>query len=268
MGTGSPVKSHISPAHIMKLIGSLALLLLAASTAGAQTLGFGWFATVGGGLAAHDNGAFSDRLKSYTPVRASGENFIYQTEDFSSAGTTLDAGLGLLFGESYIVGASGQQVGYPAVRSINGPESARDIYSLSGQAIGLDLGYAAVNDAGMLIFPYLHAGYASYALDYTNNQAEPIPFFEGEPVPAGTTVTYRGGAPRLALGVGLVKLIGVDGASSTAGFAVSARVAWGMMLSRPEWHEPDNTIVNNGGLTPAYNGVTFSISIGAGGGAR
>jgi hypothetical protein len=250
----------------MKLIASIALLVLTATVSHAQTLDFAWFVAAGAGLAAHDNGAFSDRLKSYAPVRANGENFIYQTGDFSSAGTTLDAGLGMLFGGRYIIGASGEQVGYPAVRSINGPGNARDVYSLGAREAGLDFGYAAVNDDGMLIFPYLHAGYAAYGLDYSNNQDEAIPFFEGKPVAPGTTATYTGGGARLALGLGLVKLIGVDGAGSTAGFLVSARVTWGMMISRPEWHEPDGSIVNNGGLTPGYNGVVFSISVGAGGG--
>jgi hypothetical protein len=252
----------------MKLLASFALLVLAASAMHAQPLSFAWFAGAGAGLAAHDNGAFSDRLKSYTPVRASGESFVYQTQDFASTGTTLDAGLGVLFAESWIVGASAERVGYPDVRSINGPGNARDIYSLSASEVGLDLGYAAVNDAGTIVFPYLHAGYASYGLDYTNNQDEPIPFFEGKPVAAGTTAAYAGSAPRLALGVGLVKLFGVDGVNTTAGFTLAARVTWGMMLSRPEWTEPDGSVVNNGGLTPAYNGVTLSISIGAGGGGR
>lgn len=252
----------------MKLIASIALLILTASHAAAQTLGSAWFLGMGGGLAAHDNGAFSNRLKSYTPVRSSGESFIYQTEDFSSAGTMLTAGAGLLFGESWVVGASGERTSFPVVHSINAPGNARDEYCLRGSEVGLDLGFAAVNDAGTLLFPYLHGGYAAYTLDYTNNQSEPVPFFEGKPVASGTTVTYGGAAPRFALGIGLVHMFGVDGSSSTAGFALSARVTWGMMLARPEWKEPDGSVVNNGGLTPGYNGVSLSVSVGVGGGSR
>jgi hypothetical protein len=249
----------------MKLLASIALVFLTTAAAHAQTLDFAWLVSAGAGLAAHDNGAFSRRLKSYTPVRASGENFIYQTRDFSSTGTTLNGHVGFLLGERWFVGASGEAVGYPTMHSINGPGNPRDDYDLSAIEGGLDLGYALVNDRGMLIYPYLHASYASYSLDYTNNQNEAIPFFEGKPVDPGTTATYTGSAPRWALGVGMTKLVGVDGDNSTFGLVVGARLTWGMMIARPEWHEPDGSVVNNGGLTPGYNGVSLSISVGLGG---
>ena len=255
--------------RIMKQILSIpTLFLLVATALSAQPLSTAWFAGVGGGLAAHDNGAFSRRLKSYTPAHANGESFLYQTGDFPSTGLTLDAGGGLMVGGGWVIGASGQMVSYPVVTSINGPGTTADEYSLGGSGAGLDVGYALVNDAGTLIFPYLQGGYYGYSLDYTNNQSEAIPFFEGKPVASGATATYTGAAPRLGLGVGLVKLIGVDGAGSTGGMAVTARLSWGMMLSRPEWKEPDGSVVNNGGLTPAYNGVSFSITIGGGMGWR
>jgi hypothetical protein len=252
----------------MRPILLLSFLILASTFAHAQSLSTAWFVGVGVGLAAHDNGAFSRRLKSYTPLRGNGEEYLYQTEDFSTAGTTLDAGGAVLFGGSYIVGASGQMVSYPVVRSINSPGNPRDEYGLSAMGGGLDLGFTAVNSAGMLVFPYLHVGYYGYSLDYTNNQGDSIPFFEGKPVAPGTTATYTGAAPRLAIGIGMVKLIGVDGAGSTGGFAVAARLTWGVMPGRPEWKEPDGSVVNNGGLTPAYNGVSLSISVGGGGGSR
>lgn len=252
----------------MRPILLLAFLILISSSSLAQPLSTAWFAGVGGGLAAHDNGAFSRRLKSYTPLRDNGEDYLYQTGDFATAGITLNAGGAVLFGGSYVVGASGEMVSYPVVHSINAPGNARDEYRLGGWGGGLDLGFAAVNDAGMLVFPYLHLGYYGYGLDYTNNQGDSIPFFEGKPVPPGTTATYTGAAPRLGIGIGMVKLIGVDGAGSTGGFAIAARLTWGVMPSRPEWLEPDGTVVNNGGLTPAYNGVALSVSIGGGGGSR
>jgi hypothetical protein len=244
------------------------LLLLAVTSLPAQPLATAWFAAVGGGFAAHDNGAFSRRLKSYTPAHANGESFLYQTGDFSSTGLTIDEAGGVMFGGGWVIGASGQLVSYPAVTSINGPGVKADEYKLGAAGGGLDIGYTLVNDAGTLVFPYVQGGYYSYSLDYTNNQSEAIPFFEGKPVASGATATYTGAAPRLGIGVALVKLIGVDGSSSTGGLAVSGRVSWGTMLSRPAWKEPDGSTVSNGGLTPAYNGVSFSITVGWGTGTR
>ena len=252
-----------------------ALFLLGLAAAAAQEVGgmppaqertsIIWFGGVGAGVAANDNGAFSDRLKSYTPTRASGENFLYQTGDFSSTGLTLNAGGGFVLGNGLMIGASGERVSYPTVSAINGPGTPRDEYTLSGGGGGLDIGYAMVNSESTLLCPYIQGGYYGYTLDYTNNQNEPIPFFEGEPVPAGATASYTGAAPRVALGVGMVKLIGGGGESSpVGGFVVAARLAWGTMLSRPRWQEPGGGDVNNGGLTPAYNGVSLSVSIGGG----
>ncbi len=246
-----------------------AFLLLSLASLPAQELASAWFGGVGVGATANDNGAFSDRLKSYTPVRAGGENFLYQTGDFSSTGFTLNAGGGLLLGNGLVIGASGERVSYPTISAINGPGSPRDEYTLSGGGGGIDIGYAVINDEATLLFPYIQGGYYGYALDYTNNQTEPIPFFEGEPVPAGATATYTGAAPRVALGVGLVKLFGgEDGARQVSGPALTVRLTWGTMLSRPRWQEPGGGDVNNGCLTPAYNGVSLSVSIGGGMGSR
>ncbi|MDB5034666.1 MAG: hypothetical protein JWQ98_1907 [Chlorobi bacterium] len=255
------------------LLLSLALLFAASPLLPAQSLSTAWFGTVGGGLATLDNGAFSDRLKSYTPSHAGGEHFLYQTDAFATTGYTIDAGAAMLLGESFVIGASGQRLSYAPMETITPPGAPRDEYLLSGGGGGIDLGYAVVNAASAggsstLVYPFLQGGYYGYSLQYSNHQSEPIPFFEGKAVPAGTSATYTGAAPRLGIGVGLVHLIGVDGSGSTGGLAIAARVMWGSMLSRPEWNEPDGAKVGNGGLTPAYNGVTFSVSIGGGMGWR
>lgn len=227
-----------------------------------------WFGTVGAGLTAHDNGAFSRRLASFVPAKPDGEPYLYQNSEFFETGTILTAGGGLLFGERYLVGGSGEMVRYPESQSIMPPGSPRDQYILRGGGGGLDFGYAVVNDGQTLVFPYLQGGYYGYTLEYHNNQSDSLPFFEGNPVAPGGVGTYTGAAPRVAIGVGLVHFLGsAEADGSRSGFVVAARLTWGVMPSRPSW-EQDGKPVNNGGLTPAWNGVSFGISIGGGGGGK
>jgi hypothetical protein len=238
--------------------------LVVASTASAQTFETAWFGTVGAGIAVHDNGAFSRRLASYTPLKPNGENRLYQTEPFFGTGGTWNAGVGLLVGRNYFIGVSGETVSYATAKSIVPPETPQDEYMLSGSGGGLDLGYALVNRDGVLVVPYVQAGYYGYSLDYHNAQNDSIPFFEGTPVAPGTTATFTGAAPRVALGIGLMKFLGSpDADGSQSGLVLCARLTWGVMPSRPSW-EQNGTKVDNGGLTPAYNGVALSISIGGG----
>ncbi len=248
--------------------GVVSPAVLAQPMAGANDNPYGrpfagaFFAGVGGGLAAHDNGAFSNRLRSYTPADADGTALLYQTSEFQGSGTTLNAHAGLMFNGRFVITATGERVTYPAMHSVNPPGTPRDEYNLSAVGGGLDLGYTVVNEGGMLVYPFGHVGYYQYSLDYTNNQSQPVRFFESDPVPSGATAEYTGAAPRWALGVGLVKILGADGHGSGGGFSIGARLAWGMMFSRPSWAEPDGSAVTNGGLTPGYNGVTLSVSIG------
>lgn len=225
-----------------------------------------WFGTIGVGLTAHDNGAFSRRLASYVPSKPDGEPYLYQNREFFGTGTMLSAGGGVLLDERYLLGGSGEMVSYPEMESIMPPGSPRDRYILSGGGGGIDVGYAVVNDGQTLVFPYLQGGYYGYTLEYHNNQTDSLPFFEGNPVAPSGIGTYTGAAPRVALGVGLVHYLGsteTDG--SRSGFVIAARLTWGVMPSRPLW-EQDGKPVNNGGLTPAWNGVSFSISVGGGSG--
>ncbi len=240
---------------------SFGLLLLTGVTAMAQQPWEPDFIIgVGGGLSAYDNGAFSRRLKSYTPVRGSGENFLYQTEDFPTTGWTVGGNLGTFLGSNLFLGISGQQVFYRTIYSINGPGNPRDEYTLTGRGGGLDIGWTAYRGWQTIVMPYLHGGYYGYSLDYSNNQSEAVPFFQGVPVAAGSSATYTGYAPRMALGIELVHLLAEgDGAILPS---ITARLDWGMMLSRPQWNEPDGSLVDNGGLTPAYNGVSLSVAIG------
>lgn len=246
------------------LLRSLALgvLLLAAGGRAAAQEGSRptFIVGVGGGLSAYDNGAFSDRLKSYTPVRGNGENFLYQTEDFPTTGWTVNASLGAFVGDDLFVGLSGQKVLYPTINSINSPGNPRDQYTLNGMGGGLDLGLVLHRATGTVLMPYLHGGYYGYELEYVNKQSEAIPFFEGKPVASGSSAVYSGYAPRVAVGVELVHLLTSSAGGSFAP-AVTARLDWGMMISRPEWKEPDGSTVSNGGLTPAYNGVSLSVAI-------
>lgn len=238
---------------------SLIGLALLTSPAFAQSHNGAVIGMVGAGLAAHDNGAFSNRLQSYTPTRANGEELIYQTENFISAGTALNAGLCTMFGRGYVLGLAAERTAYPTVHAVTSPGSPRDDYDLSAIEGGLDLGYAFVNDVSTIVYPFLHTGYCSYSLEYHNQQGVPVPFFEGQPVASGSSATYTGAGARWALGVGLVHFLG-----SSDGLAIAARLTWGMMVSRAEWAEPDGGTVKNGGLTPGYNGVNLSISIGGG----
>jgi hypothetical protein len=239
------------------------LLLLSAVPLAAQDLVTGGFISIGGGVAAHDNGPFSRRLSSYTPLSDGGEaqKLVYRTGTFSQVGLTLWAGGSFVVGGRWMIGASGEMVSFPSVHSINGPEQPQDEYQLSGKGGGLELGMTVINDGGMVVFPYLHVGYYGYSLDYTNNQTDSISFFEGELVPPEQTATYTGAAPRIALGIGFTKLLG----SGSGGFILGARLAYGRMLARPEW-ERDGTVVNNGGHTPEYNAVLLTLSLGGGAG--
>lgn len=249
------------------ILFALPLLLLASAVATSQELSSLWYGSVGGGLVAFDNGAFSRRLQSYNPVARSGEELVYSTGKFGFRGTTLDASTGLMIGGGLVVGISGGLLQFPTMQSINPPGAPRDEFKLAGAGGGLDIGYALVNDGGTMIFPYVQGGYYSYGLDYTNNQSDSIPFFEGKPVAPGATATYTGAAPRIAIGIGLVRLFGV-GPTGGGGLALHARLSWGTIFSRPAWKEPDGSDVSNGGLTPAYNGVALSVQIGGGVGGR
>lgn len=237
----------------------LALLLWAAPLC-AQDGSGAWFVAAGGGLVAFDNGAFSRRLQQYTPVSSTGESIVYSTPDFPTNGYTLDASAGLLLGSRFVLGVSGQTLSFKTIRAITSPGFPRDEYALSGGGGGLDFGWTAVHDAGALVVPFVQGGYYGYSLDYTNNQTDSIPFFEGKPVAPGSTATYTGWAPRFAVGVSFIRLFG----DSSAGPVLNARLTWGTMLSRPRWHEPDGSEVANGGRTPAYNGVTLSVQVGLG----
>jgi hypothetical protein len=227
-----------------------------------QSLGFAWFAGIGAGIGAHDNGPLSRRLQSYTPA-IGGENLIYRTEDFPNIGATLNASAGVLFNEHLLVGLNGERIAFPTVFSRSGPGNPQDEYKLSAIGGGIDFGYAVINDAGTLIYPFVHAGYHQYELQFTNNQRDSIPFFEGNPVPAKATATYNGAAMRVAIGIGITRYLGGLSGSSAGGFIMNARLSYGRIPSRPAW-EQDGEIVNNGGHTPEYNAVTLSVTIGAG----
>jgi hypothetical protein len=247
---------------------SLALLVVigglvsGGAAAQAQALDFAWFAGVGGGLAAHDNGPFSRRLQSYYNFEGVGAEQLYQTQDFPRTSYTLNAGGGLMFGGSILIGLNGEKLFLPAVMSTTGIGNRQDEYRLSGVGGGIDLGYVLVNDAGTLVYPFIHAGYYSYTLEIDNQQPDSLPFFEGKPIPPATMATYTGAAPRFGIGVGLVRYLG--GISGGAGgLVVNARLSYGRMPSRPEW-EQDGKVVSNGGHTPEYNAVSLSVSIGGG----
>lgn len=260
---------------LIALIAPLLLPLLAkqlrsqpADSPASFSFNSAWFATIGAGLTAHDNGAFSRRLASYVPQQPDGEPYLYQNSEFFETGTMLAAGGGVLLNERYLLGGSAELVSYPESESIMPPGSPRDRYTLGGIGGGIDIGYALVNDGQTLVFPYLQGGYYSYSLDYQNNQTDSLPFFEGNPVAPGGVGSYAGAAPRVALGVGLVHYLGsAERDGSRSGFVIAARLTWGVMPSRPLWKQ-DGETVNNGGLTPAWNGVSFSISVGGGGGVR
>lgn len=240
-----------------------ALTLVSSGTLAAQTVGSLWFLQAGGGVGAHDNGPFSRRLQSYTPRQANGERLVYQTEEFSNVGYSVGASAGAMIESGWLFGASGELVMFPTVAAITGLGSERDEYVLGAWEGGLDVGYTILNADATIVYPFLHVGYASYSLEYTNRQSDSIPFFEGEPVAPRQTGRYDGGAARAGVGIGLNSFVGGGG---VGGFQVGARISYGRMLASPEW-EQDGAIVNNGGHTPCYNALTFSVAIGFGGGS-
>jgi hypothetical protein len=248
---------------LSRSLAILSLLLLAGGALQAQTLGSLWFVQAGGGVGAHDNGPFSRRLQSYTPRQNNGERFVYRTEEFANVGYSIGAAAGFMMDSGLLLGASGETVMFPIVESINGLGNERDEYTLSGWEGGLDIGWTLLNEDATIVYPFLHFAYAGYALDYANHQTDSIPFFEGNAVPAGTTATYTGAAPRFAIGVGMNSIVG----GTLGGFLVGARLSYGRMISAPEW-EQEGEVVNNGGHTPYYNSLTLSVAIGFGGGTR
>ena len=221
------------------------------------------FGGIGAGIGAHDNESFSDRLSSWSPIGENGREMVYRTERFSSTGITLNAGGGVLLGGSFLVGLSGERLLFPSVIGITSEAEVGE-YSLSGGGGELELGWALYNNDATLIWPYVSVGYFGYALDFTNNLSDSIPFFEGEPIPPGSEATYTGAAARIGIGVGLTRFFGgANGNSSITAPVVTARLGWGMFPSCPDW-ERDGTVVNNGGHTPCYSALALSITIGGG----
>lgn len=248
------------------LLTAFGLVVLAGPfvPASAQKLNSAWFGGIGAGIAVHDNGAFSDRIQSWSPRGEGGREIVYRTGRFSGTGVTLNAGGAALFGERYVVGASGEMISFPTVEAITTGEK-RSEYGLSGGGGQLELGLALFNSDATLVWPYLALGYYGYALDFTNNQSDSIPFFEGTPVAPGETATYTGASFRPGIGVGLTRFLGGD-ENRSGGLVLSARLGWGMFLSHPSW-EQDGKPVPNGGHTPCYDGVSLSITIGGGRGS-
>jgi hypothetical protein len=214
-----------------------------------------FFVQVGAGAGAHDNGPFSRRLQSYIPY-VGNENLLYQTEPISQVGYSVGGALGYVTG-SMLFGASGERLMFPTIESITSPGNERDKYVLAAWEAGADLGYLVVDEDATIVYPFLHAGYGRYSLEYTNNQTDSIPFFEGDRIAPGSTATYTGGAPRVGVGIGINSLVG------GSAVLIGARLAYGRLLGDPEW-EQDGTVVNNGGHTPCYNALTLSLSIGFG----
>ncbi len=243
------------------MIRYLLLFLCGTAPLAAQDLSNAWFVTAGGGVVAFDNSAFSHRLQQYVPVGSNGESITYSTPDFPTNGYTIDASFGLLFNSRIVVGLSGQALSFNTIRAITSPGFPRDEYGLSGSGGGLDIGWAVANAEGTLVVPFVQAGYYGYSLEFTNRQTDSISFFEGKRVAPGVNASYTGWAPRLALGVALTSRFG----TSDVAPVLNVRLTWGSMLSRPRWLEPDGSEVNNGGLTPAYNGVSLSVQVGVGG---
>ena len=249
--------------HSLRLAAPLFALLVSTVAVSAQSMTSAWFVQASGGVGAHDNGPFSRRLQSYTPVgRSSGERLLYQTESFSNVGYSVGGALGFLFDGGIVAGASGEMVMFPTVEAVTSPGMSRDEYVLGGWEGGVDFGYVVVNEDATIVYPFVHAGYAGYSLEYSNRQSDSIPFFEGEPVAPQSTATYTTAAPRVAIGIGLNSFVGGGG---VGGFLVGARVSYGRMLGAPEW-EQNGATVNNGGHSPCYNAVTVSLAIGFGGG--
>jgi|GEM_PF-1946784 len=217
----------------------------------------------GGGLVAFDNGAFSRRLQSFRAYTDAGDQRVYTTQAFPTAGMTLDGHVGVILDGRWMIGASGQTLTFPEVRSINGASTPHDSYALTGGGGGGDLGLALHASEEALLYVFASGGLYGYSLDYTNRQEDSIPFFEGTPVAPNTTARYTGSAARLGLGIGLVRPLVLWGSGDTrTAPTLAARLTWGTMISRPRWVDSDGVEVNNGGLTPAYNGVALSVQIG------
>lgn len=236
------------------------------TTTSAQKLSSAWFAGAGAGVAVHDNSAFSDRLQSWSPRGERGMERVYRTGRFSSTGFSVNAGAGFLFGSGFLAGASGEYLIFPTVEAVTTGDD-RSEYALTGGGGQLELGYAILNDDAALVWPYVSLGYYGYNLDFTNNQIDSVPFFEGEPVAPGTTATYTGAAFRPGIGIGFTRYIGGgDNGTGAGGLILAARLGWGMFLSHPVWNH-DGEPVRNGGNTPCYDGVSLSITIGGGSGS-
>lgn len=225
---------------------------------GIGSLQSAWFGGVGVGVGAHDNGPFSNRLQSWSPVGADNMERVYRTGAVSGTGYTLNGGGAVLFSEKFLIGASGERLLFPSFEAVTTDEK-RASYSLSGGGGGLDFGYAVVNDGGTIIWPYLTAGYYGYSLTFDNTLDVATPFFEGEPVAAGASETYTGASFRGGLGVGLTRFIG----GTSSGPVLQVRLNYGRYLSHPTW-EVDGTEVFNGGKTPCYNALQLSVMIGGG----
>lgn len=223
-----------------------------------EKLQSGWFGTIGGGVAAHDNSAFSDRLQSWVPPGSDGHPMVYRTEQVANVGWTLNAGAAALFSERYLVGLSGERVFFPTFLSITSPGVEQSEYTLSAGGGQIEFGYAVINDDATLVWPYVSGGYYGYGLEVTNNQTDSVPFFEGNPIAPGATASFEGAAPRIGLGVGLTQFL-----DRTGGLVLQARLNWGIMPSRPEWEQEGET-VNNGGHTPCYCAFGLTVSVGGG----
>jgi len=249
---------------LRSLVTFFGLVVLLAVPLQAQRLQEGFFMTVGGGLVAFDNGAFSHRLQSYVPSGHDGEGLVYSTPHFPTNGFTIDGSIGILVGGDVIVGLCGQSLTFKPIKAITSPGFARDEYVLSGRGGGVEIALPVVNEGGVVVSPFVEGGYYGYSLDYTNRQVDSLPFFEGVPVAPGGTTTYRGSAPRIGLGVSMTAYLRESADAGSFCPVLRARLSWGTMLSRPRWTEPDGSEVKNGGLTPAYNGVALTVQVGVG----
>ena len=250
----------------MQLIFSLLLLIALPTLLRAQSIESAIFGGIGIGLVAHDNEPFSNRLGSWSPPGEENRVRVYRTPPVSNTGFTLNAGGALLIDSRYVLGLSGEMLFFPSFEAITTTED-RAIYNLGAVGGGLDFGYAVINDDATLLWPYISLGYYSYSLSFENKSGEPTPFFESEPVPAGGTETYSGGAFRPGIGLALTRFIGgANEAEDPSGFILMARLGWGFFPSHPNW-QIDGNDVANGGRTPCYSGVGLSVSIGAGSGS-
>ncbi len=245
---------------------TITTLLIGTSTIDAQALQSGWFGGLGVGIAAHDNGSFSDRLQSWSPIGEKGRERVYRTAPVPGTGYTLNAGGAILLSDKILIGASGERVLFPSFEAVTTAEK-RATYTLSAGGGGLDIGFAAINDAGTLIWPYLTGGYYGYSLKFDNTLDQATPFFEGEPVAAGESETYSGASIRAGLGVGFTRYLGAGGSGDHSGPVLQVRLDYGRYLSHPSWETSGGDSVQNGGHTPCYNAVSLSVMIGGGMGA-